>query len=135
MDSKKVIEKLFKIAVNQQKILTKLAQDNMSAQGFDIEQALKEGNVWELSNFVAPLLDQAKIPETSKVETFIKVMPGPKVIITANIDGKTSETDPAAKILSNLLTKKFDKILTAAIQKNLKKEIASEGQIIKWINF
>ena len=62
MNENKIIEKLIKIAGNQQKIIEKLAIQTSARPG-DVETALKKANLWELATQVSPLLNQAGVPD------------------------------------------------------------------------
>lgn len=74
--TKKIIQKLIKIAENHQEIIQKLAQQ-ASAQAGDIQVALQKNNLWELSGNIAPLLNQAGVSEDASVAISIVVDKGP----------------------------------------------------------
>ena len=113
---------------------------SQSAEGLDIENALKAGGAFNLSNEVAPLLNAAQVPEDAAVSIKIVVKPGPRfsfpVTVTRTDDnGKVVAVTTAAQKLSALLNnnKSIQSLLANALKNNLTKELVE--QQVNWLTF
>lgn len=109
----KSIEKLLTIANKFEKKIAQL----VSAQPVDIEKALKDARLWDLSVNVAPLLEQVGIPESSKVIINILVSNGPTVNynVILDPDNKNLATKLSALLNKNYGSKAINAIKTAKL--------------------
>jgi hypothetical protein len=100
-----------------------------SAQAGDIEEALKKAGLWNKTNEIAPLLNQAGVPEDAKVFIRIKVDKRLNVKILV----KTKPDHKSARTLEGKLNQLYASKMKAALQKQ-QLEVADTIELA-WINF
>lgn len=122
----KSVDKLLKLAERFSRKIS-LAQQS-SAQAGDIENALKAARLWDLSQAVSPLLNQAGVSDTAPVKITI--------VVDSKLDVKfTVETQPpaAALKLAGLLRTKYSAAMKAAIA--AAKLSVAETLTVPWLTF
>lgn len=115
--------------LNKINLFYKLAQMT-SAQPGEVETALKNANLWELSKEVSPLVAAAQVPDNAAINLQIVVSPGPKISFNSLLE---PGMPPASGKLSALLAKKYSAIMSAALAKvglNVEEPI-----VVGWLTF
>lgn len=100
-----------------------------SAQPGDIEQALKQAGLFELSDKVAPLLNTAKVPDTSSVQINMVVDKGMNVGFLVTLNPPSN----AGNALAGLLKRQFSGAMKQALIKA--KLNVADTVSLKWLTF
>lgn len=117
--------KLYKLAKQFQK-----QSQLFSAQSGDIENVLKNANLWELSKAVAPLLNTAGVPDDASVTIQILVSAGTIIAYNTILD----PTNPKVAVnLNNLLKAKFAIPMTNALK--AARTNVTEIVSVDWLKF
>lgn len=124
----KSLEKMASLADKLERTLEKYSQV-VGAQSADIEDALKAANLWDLSGAVAPMLNQAGVPETASVATSIIV----DKMLNVNFLVTTTPPHASAAKLSQLLKNTYALKMKAALQ--AAKLSVADTISVKWITF
>lgn len=124
----KSLEKMATLADRLERNLEKYSQI-VGAQSADIEDVLKAANLWDLSGVVAPMLNQAGVPETASVTTSIIV----DKMLNVNFLVTTAPPHGSAAKLSQLLKNAYAVKMKAALQAS--KLSVADTITVKWITF
>jgi hypothetical protein len=109
MNRIQLLKRIIKIAENQ-----KLAgTPTTSAQPSDVEAALKNANLWELSKQVSPLLNQAGVPDDAAVAINIIADKGGLVKYIPTINPPNPNV---SNKLGSLLMKQYSASMSKALQ-------------------
>jgi hypothetical protein len=125
MDSKK-LQSIYNLAV----LFEKQAQAISSAQSGDIETYLENARLWQLSSVVAPMLNQAGVPDDASVTIFILINKGP----TVTFNSVLVPNNPKVSGRLNILLKQKLSVPMANALKMAKANITSPVTV-KWLNF
>jgi len=122
------MKSLEKMATLANRFEQKLAQV-VGAQSADIEDALKAAHLWDLSSEIAPMLNQAGVPETASVNTSIVV----DKMLNVNFLVTTVPPHASATKLSQLIKNAYAAKMKAALQAT--KLSVADTITVKWITF
>jgi len=126
MDS---LKKMAQLADIFEQKLEKFSQIAASAQKEDIERALKAAQLWELSDTVATMLNQAGVPSDASVTIDILV----DKVLNVQYLVSTLPSHPSAAKLSQLLKNAFSSKMKAALQ--TAKLTVADTVTANWLKF
>jgi len=107
-----------------------IVAQKVSAQAGDVEATLKSAGLWELSNQVSSLLDQARVPSDASVDIKINIKPGNEVSFTV----LTNPANPkASQTLALLLSKSFSRKMSEVLAKSGLG--VGESVVLNWLTF
>lgn len=116
---------------NAAKKFEKQAQTvTVTAQPGDIQTALEQANLWNMQKAVAPMLNQAGVPEDATVNISVLADTGPKVgynVLLQPNNPKISNT------LAALLKQKFAPAMTDALKKS--NVSINSLMVVNWLKF
>jgi hypothetical protein len=124
----KSLEKMSSLADRFEQKLLKQAQV-VSAQSGTIQDALTAAKLWELSDQVVPMLNQAGVPENASVATSIVV----DKLLNVNILVTTTPPHASAAKLAQLLKNSFSAKMKAALQ--AAKLSVADTITVGWLTF
>jgi len=122
------VKELLKVAEKIENRFRKLAQ-MVSAQPSDIEAALRQANLWDLSNQVAPLLNSAGVPESAAVKINIVVDKNLQVHFVVDLTPTHASAVRLAGLLRNAYGSKMNQALAAA------KLTVADTITLNWMTF
>lgn len=124
----KSLEKMSNLADLFEQKLTKQAQV-VGAQSADVQDALAAAKLWDLSAQVAPMLNQAGVPDTASVATSIIV----DKLLNVNFLATTQPPHASAAKLAQLLKNAYSAKMKAALQ--AAKLSVADTITVKWLAF
>lgn len=124
----KSLEKMSGLADRFEQKLEKQAQV-VGAQSADIQDALAAARLWDLSGAVAPMLNQAGVPDSASVSTSIVV----DKLLNVNFLATTQPPHASAAKLAQLLKNTYSAKMKAALQ--AAKLSVADTITVKWLTF